>query len=132
MINLDHYEKLARQYGSPNCWTGTTGTLAAAILELVTEIREMKTRSNLEPIHSAFALIERIALGWSSELCKLAIIKKLDRQAAIRWKQNIDGAQLAFSTIGEDAKALVAEQLSNWLDSITDAKECSNESAESA
>lgn len=37
---LTELERLARQYGSPNCWTGTTGTLAAAILELIRHIRD--------------------------------------------------------------------------------------------
>jgi len=34
---LQQIEQLARRYGSANCFTGDTGTLAAAILELLTE-----------------------------------------------------------------------------------------------
>lgn len=34
-------EQLANRYGSANCWTGTTGTLATAIRELLAEIDAM-------------------------------------------------------------------------------------------
>lgn len=39
---LIEIEQLARQYGSPNCWTGTTGTLAAAIIELLKEVKRLR------------------------------------------------------------------------------------------
>lgn len=37
---LVELEQIARLYGSPNCWTGTTGYLAGIILELVYELRK--------------------------------------------------------------------------------------------
>lgn len=35
-------EQLARRYGSANCWTGTSGTLAAWIIRLLNERTELK------------------------------------------------------------------------------------------
>jgi hypothetical protein len=32
-------EQIARRFGSSNCWTGTTGTLAAIIMELLKELK---------------------------------------------------------------------------------------------
>lgn len=42
MIDLEHYEQIAREFGSSNCWTGTSGTLAGIILELVREVRRLR------------------------------------------------------------------------------------------
>lgn len=33
-------EEMSRLYGSANCWTGTSGTLAAMIRELLAELDE--------------------------------------------------------------------------------------------
>lgn len=38
-------EQLARRYGSANCWTGTSGTLAAWIIRLLNERSELKRES---------------------------------------------------------------------------------------
>jgi hypothetical protein len=35
-------EQIMNRFGSANCWTGTSGTLAAIIFELVQEIRRLK------------------------------------------------------------------------------------------
>jgi len=35
-------EQLARRYGSANCWTGTTGTLAAWLLMALREIDQLR------------------------------------------------------------------------------------------
>jgi len=35
-------EQLARAYGPPNCWTGTSGKLAAALLRCLKEIDRLK------------------------------------------------------------------------------------------
>ena len=37
---LTEAEQLARRYGSANCWTGTSGTLAAYLLLAVRTIKE--------------------------------------------------------------------------------------------
>jgi len=37
-------EQLANKYGSSNCWTGTTGTLASIIRELLKEIDKLSTQ----------------------------------------------------------------------------------------
>jgi len=34
-------ETRARRHGPPNCWTGTSGTLAADVLTLVRELRRV-------------------------------------------------------------------------------------------
>ena len=39
---LTEAEQLARRYGSANCWTGTSGTLAAWIIRLLNERAELK------------------------------------------------------------------------------------------
>jgi hypothetical protein len=36
-------EQLARNSGSPNGWTGTSGTLAAAIMELLAAYRKLES-----------------------------------------------------------------------------------------
>jgi hypothetical protein len=45
-------EQLANLYGSANCWTGATGSLAAAIRELLAEIdkirRTMRNNANVQ------------------------------------------------------------------------------------
>jgi hypothetical protein len=47
MIDLERYEQIAREFGSSNCWTGTSGTLAGIILELVREVKRLQDeRSN--------------------------------------------------------------------------------------
>ena len=38
---LTEAEQLARRYGSANCWTGTSGTLAAWIIRLLKERSEI-------------------------------------------------------------------------------------------
>lgn len=38
---LAQMETRARRYGPPNCWTGTSGTLAADVLTLVRELRRV-------------------------------------------------------------------------------------------
>jgi len=35
-------EQHARRFGSSNCWTGTSGTLAAMIIELLKHIKELE------------------------------------------------------------------------------------------
>jgi hypothetical protein len=40
---LEEIEQIMRRFGSANCWTGTTGTLAAIIWELIKEIRRLMT-----------------------------------------------------------------------------------------
>lgn len=35
-------EQHARRYGSANCWTGTSGTLSAMIIELLKHIKEIE------------------------------------------------------------------------------------------
>jgi hypothetical protein len=35
-------EQQARLYGAANCWTGTSGTLAKYVMELLTELRESR------------------------------------------------------------------------------------------
>lgn len=39
---LTEAEQLARRYGPANCWTGTSGTLAAWIIRLLHERKELK------------------------------------------------------------------------------------------
>ena len=39
-------EQLARRYGSANCWTGTSGTLAAWLLLALREIDRLKEERN--------------------------------------------------------------------------------------
>jgi hypothetical protein len=39
---LTEAEQLARCYGPANCWTGTSGTLAAWIIRLLNERKELK------------------------------------------------------------------------------------------
>jgi len=39
---LNEAEQLARRYGPANCWTGTSGTLAAWIIRLLNERSELK------------------------------------------------------------------------------------------
>lgn len=39
---LTEAEQLARHYGPANCWTGTSGTLAAWIIRLLNERTELK------------------------------------------------------------------------------------------
>jgi hypothetical protein len=39
-------EQLARRYGSANCWTGTSGTLAAWLLLALKEIDRLKEESD--------------------------------------------------------------------------------------
>ena len=39
---LTEAEQLARRYGSANCWTGTSGTLAAYLLLAIKEIRRLR------------------------------------------------------------------------------------------
>jgi hypothetical protein len=35
-------EQHARRFGSANCWTGTSGTLATMIIELLNHIKEIE------------------------------------------------------------------------------------------
>jgi len=37
MIEIEQH---ARRFGSANCWTGTSGTLSAMIIELIKHIKE--------------------------------------------------------------------------------------------
>lgn len=39
---IDEAEQLARRYGPANCWTGTSGTLAAWIIRLIYDNQELK------------------------------------------------------------------------------------------
>lgn len=39
MIEIEQH---ARRYGSANCWTGTSGTLSAMIIELLKHIKEIE------------------------------------------------------------------------------------------
>lgn len=60
-------EQLANRYGSANCWTGTTGTLATAIRELLAEIDNMQMTtqtttnlSNLTPTKIRWNILGRL------------------------------------------------------------------------
>jgi hypothetical protein len=37
----EQLERLARKFGPPNCWTGSTGTLAAALLHCLKTIEKL-------------------------------------------------------------------------------------------
>lgn len=39
MIEIEQH---ARRYGPANCWTGTSGTLSAMIIELLKHIKEIE------------------------------------------------------------------------------------------
>lgn len=39
-------EQHARRFGSANCWTGTSGTLAAMIIELLKVIRDLEAEKH--------------------------------------------------------------------------------------
>lgn len=39
---IDEAEQLARRCGPANCWTGTSGTLAAWIIRLIYDNQELK------------------------------------------------------------------------------------------
>jgi len=39
---IDEAERLARRYGPANCWTGTSGTLAAWVIRLIYDNQELK------------------------------------------------------------------------------------------
>ena len=39
MIEIEQH---ARRFGSANCWTGTSGTLSAMIIELLNHIKELE------------------------------------------------------------------------------------------
>ena len=39
-------EQLARRFGPANCWTGTSGTLSAMIIELLNHIKELEKDEN--------------------------------------------------------------------------------------
>lgn len=39
MIEIEQH---ARMFGSSNCWTGTSGTLAAMIIELLKHIKDLE------------------------------------------------------------------------------------------
>ena len=43
MIEIEQH---ARRFGPANCWTGTSGTLSAMIVELLKVIRDLETQSN--------------------------------------------------------------------------------------
>jgi hypothetical protein len=43
--DLDEVERLYRRLGPANCWTGCGGTLAAAALAMVRELRERRSRA---------------------------------------------------------------------------------------
>jgi hypothetical protein len=39
---LEEIRQIMNRYGSANCWTGTSGTLAAIIWELVKEVERLQ------------------------------------------------------------------------------------------
>jgi len=39
-------EQHARRFGSANCWTGTSGTLATMIIELLKVIRDLEAQKD--------------------------------------------------------------------------------------
>jgi hypothetical protein len=41
MIEIEQH---ARRFGSANCWTGTSGTLATMIIELLKVIRDLEAK----------------------------------------------------------------------------------------
>lgn len=127
MNSLDHYEQLARQYGSPNCWTGTTGSLAAAILELVTEIKLM---TDSERIPNAVALIHRIKNGNSAQRC-IASIGDIEPKVARRWLGALEGAEVAWYAIGREDLSSVAVEVEGYLETLA-AKECNCEQLNSS
>jgi hypothetical protein len=43
-------EQIMRRFGSANCWTGTSGSLASIIFELVQEIKRLKQTETNDPI----------------------------------------------------------------------------------
>jgi hypothetical protein len=43
MIEIEQH---ARRFGSANCWTGTSGTLSAIIIELLNHIKELEKNEN--------------------------------------------------------------------------------------
>jgi hypothetical protein len=43
MIEIEQH---ARRFGSSNCWTGTSGTLSAMIIELLNYIKELEKDEN--------------------------------------------------------------------------------------
>jgi hypothetical protein len=43
MIQIEQH---ARRFGSANCWTGTSGTLAAMIIELLKVIRDVEAQKD--------------------------------------------------------------------------------------
>jgi hypothetical protein len=51
-------EQLARRYGSANCWTGTSGTLAAWIIRLLNERKELKQQ--LEAIRAQCEIVNNL------------------------------------------------------------------------
>ena len=51
MIEIEQH---ARLYGSSNCWTGTSGTLAAMIMELLTELKR-REQANVESLDESVA-----------------------------------------------------------------------------
>ena len=51
-------EQLARRYGPANCWTGTSGTLAAWIIRLLNERSELKRQ--LEAIKAQCEIVSNL------------------------------------------------------------------------
>lgn len=51
-------EQLARRYGPANCWTGTSGTLAAWIIRLLNERKELKRE--LEAIKAQCEIVSNL------------------------------------------------------------------------
>jgi hypothetical protein len=43
---LIEIEQHARRFGSANCWTGTSGTLATMIVELLKVIRDLEAQED--------------------------------------------------------------------------------------
>jgi len=50
---LKQAEQVARQYGAANCWTGTSGYLAAWILRLLIEINRLKEQQRGNNPHAS-------------------------------------------------------------------------------
>lgn len=61
---LQEIEQAARKYGSANCWTGITGTLAGMVVELLAEWKTAteNLHEEREQAQHVYAQLGRIAL----------------------------------------------------------------------
>jgi hypothetical protein len=57
--DLDEVERLCRRLGPANCWTGCGGTLAAAALQMVRELRARKQENIMGGISEAEQMLAK-------------------------------------------------------------------------